>query len=199
MQPPEEDPPKGKFDQLIHLVMHPTPSLQALEAEMDAGGGPPVPLWRLIAILSLIGFFIYGFSIGLLIEGWRPVVTALIFALVIGVGWALYLLALLALPSPAPRWFRTHVALMGMIYGEFVFECGIVLNLAFWWSKWLTASQALSLVHCWVGLASFTTFFTMISQWEQRGWRSIMPATLWLALFNGWLLVASLWVANKFS
>lgn len=87
--------------------------------------------------------------------------------------------------SEPPSWLRLHYAIVAMAFGELALEGGMVLNLIFWFTHWLTEAQAQALALTWLILTSLTMSVVLISLWRDRQAALMRVLPPWLLLFHG--------------
>ncbi len=177
--------PPNRWNQLEKLLLHPMAFSSALEAWEKETGETPRRLWRLVVSLTLIGAALYGFTAGLLVDSWPLPGAILLLLSALAGAWFLFLkLAAIGTEGPPP-WLRLHYAVVAMLFGELAFEGGIVLNLLFWWTDWLSEPQAKSLVIVWFFLASLTMLSVLVLGWRSGGHLCGRLIFLWLLVFQG--------------
>jgi|MDTC01.2.fsa_nt_gb hypothetical protein len=176
--------PNGRMDQMLKALLYPSAYLDALELQVATSQSLPAPMWRLIATISAIGTFVFGWSAGLIIAPWSAFSTGLVLLAAMLCGW-LVSGPLLALGGEGPPyWQRAHAISISMITGELIFECGMVLNGLFWLFDWLTDSQAVAFNLLWITLADVVTITMIASLWKSRGVSVVKPITIWIGVFH---------------
>ena len=177
--------PESRIDQALKMLCYPRTFAVALEARVKETGETPRRLWRLVVVFSILGVACYGVTIGLLVDSWPILGTALTLVAALVAGWIAFLgFALRGKAGPA-RWLRFHFAVLAILFGEFVFECGILANLLFWWADWLSEDQAIHLVLVWLLLADLVMLVTLITSWRAGGFSPGRAALCWLVFFQG--------------
>ncbi len=176
--------PPGRFDQLLKAVLFPSAFLDALERQVFVAKVFPKPLWHLIVILGVIGAFVYGITVGLIITSWSAVTTGLVLAAALVCGWLVALPLLVLGAAGPPCWQRFHSAMMSIITAEMIFECGMALNGLFWIFDWLTDAQALTFNLLWLGLADVAMLVMMLSIWRSRQAFTFKPIAIWIGVFH---------------
>lgn len=93
----------------------------------NAGIGEVAGAWAALAAIAVGGSLIYGGSIGLVVEGWRPGPAGIWMALSAGLAWCIFGPALVLI-TRIRMLTCGQACLVTMAYGEGVLVSGAVLN-----------------------------------------------------------------------
>lgn len=176
--------PTGRMDQMLKALLYPSAYLDALERQVATTQSLPAPLWRLIASVSAIGTFVFGWSAGLIITPWPAWSTGLVLQAAMLCGWLVSGPLLVLGGEGPPCWQRAHAVSISMITGELIFECGMVLNGLFWLLDRLTDGQALAFNLLWIALADVVMITMITSLWRSRGVSVVKPIAIWIGVFH---------------
>lgn len=186
--------PERRTEQALQLLCYPTAFCQAIENRVGENRGYPTGLWRLIVLFVILGVSVWGMTVGLLIDSWSPWAASGKALGLWGAAWSAFLFIFLLPEAGPPRWLRVHMAITSMALGEAVFECGIALNLLFYWLDRLSPDQAHALAITWFVLAEATMLIGLCTLWKARVGSPFRLQMTWLLFFHGtatalWLMI----------
>jgi len=166
---------------LWHCLRHPRRQLAAFDATRPALATVPYLTWCLLTAIAVIGSFIYGASLSLVLPQWRPGAGALWLALSAGLSWCVFG-PVLVVAARRSAFTCAHACLVTMAYGEAVLCVGAMLNLLL---KAATIVPPGPFNLAWVGLSNIvmaTALAIQLRAVEVPIWKTLLA---WMLVLNG--------------
>ena len=169
---------------LWRCLRHPRRQLAAFDATRPTVNNLPYATWCLLTAIAVLGSFLYGASLSLVLPQWRPGTGALWLALSAGLAWCVFG-PVLVVVARRPAFTCAHACLVTMAYGEAVLVAGAALNLTLSVANLDTVVPPGPFNLAWVGLSNIVMATVLALQLRAVGvpiWKTLLT---WMLILTG--------------